>query len=62
MFVPAAKQGARLYFAVQDLCQLDHMYKFSMDWFLLQFNKTWKEEEEEDDEEELKSKTDDALS
>lgn len=32
-FEATAKQGARLYFAVQDLQMLDDMYQFSMNWF-----------------------------
>ena len=36
-FEETAKQGARLYFAVQDLKQLNDMYQFSMNWFRILF-------------------------
>lgn len=56
-----AKQGARLYFAVQDLKLLDDMYQFSMSWFQKLFNSAFNVEEEASDEEE-KSKNDDSES
>jgi dynein heavy chain len=63
-FKPAAKQAGRLYFAVQDLAQLDHMYKFSMAWFIEEFMKylSQEDEEESDEEEDNKSKINDAIS
>jgi len=51
-FESTAKQGARLYFAVQDLQMLDDMYQFSMDWFKRLFNSTFKAPEPGSDEEE----------
>ena len=36
-FKVASNQATRLYFAVQDLQQLDNMYKFSMSWIVLYY-------------------------
>ena len=33
IFKPVANQGARLYFALQDIAVLDPMYRYSMSWF-----------------------------
>jgi dynein heavy chain len=33
IFKPVANQGARLYFALQDISVLDPMYRYSMSWF-----------------------------
>ena len=54
-----AKQGARLYFAVQDLKLLDDMYQFSMNWFRGLFNQTFNFEEPGSDDDE-KSQADGA--
>ena len=47
-FKNTAKQGARLYFAVQDLKVLDPMYHFSMSWFRGLFQISFKNDVEED--------------
>ena len=50
-FEVTAKQGARLYFAVQDLKLLDDMYQFSMAWFRRLFNQAFIQEDPESEEE-----------
>ena len=50
-FEETAKQGARLYFAVQDLKILDDMYQFSMNWFRDQFKQTFAFDSPDSDEE-----------
>lgn len=51
-FEETAKQGARLYFAVQDLKLLDDMYQFSMNWFRILFKQTFAYDSPDSDEEE----------
>ena len=51
-FTDAAKQGARLYFAIQDLKMLDSMYQFSMSWFKGLFSQAFRVEESSPDDEE----------
>ena len=46
-FEPVALQGAKLYFAVQDLSMLDPMYQFSMKWFKDLFNSCFRSGNEE---------------
>lgn len=57
-FVDTAKQGARLYFAVQDMQMLDEMYQFSMSWFIRIFKQTFNVSEPGSDDEEEKSAND----
>ena len=52
-FEVTAKQGARLYFAVQDLKLLDDMYQFSMAWFRRLFNQAFIQEDPESEEENI---------
>ena len=45
IFKPVANQGARLYFALQDIACLDPMYRYSMSWFQDLFVRPFQERE-----------------
>ena len=47
-YVPAGKKSAILYFCVTSLCNIDHMYQFSMNWFISNFKKGLKSAEKSD--------------
>jgi dynein heavy chain, axonemal len=47
IFKPVANQGARLYFALQDISVLDPMYRYSMNWFQDLFLRPFQEREAE---------------
>jgi len=51
-FKPVAQHGARLYFAMQQLSQLDPMYHFSMKWFRDLFLTCFKTDEAESEQDE----------
>merc|ERR1719281_682432 len=40
VYRPLATRCAALYFVIGDLCIVDPMYQFSLDWFILQFVKS----------------------
>lgn len=52
VYRPLALRCAALYFIIGDLCVVDPMYQFSLDWFIVQFVKSIDLAEEQDTKEE----------
>jgi len=61
-YTPVAVRGSLLFFQIDQLCKIDHMYQYSLEAFMVVFNKALLKAEQPEDKKDIAKRVDNVLS